>query len=796
MFTTFIVFLFLHPSSATASRLSSTLELAFGGGFGEGGGDDDGRGKNPISEWSSTIGIATAIVGNLLISVALNTQRYAHVRINRELERNRQRRKWERASPRLDRSEDENSHSYGTLHRPSGVDRAERTPSNGFRHGLQESDSQGQAHQPRQSEDVAGDRLHHSSFSERTISSLEKSAASLDRQSYLHSPYWWCGLVLMMIGEAGNFLAYGFAPASIVSPLGVVALVSNCIIAPFMLKEKFRQRDFWGVVVAIAGAVIVVLSAKTSEVKIGPGDIWGMITRWEFETYMGITLTFMVILMWVSERYGRKSILIDLGLVALFGGYTALSTKGVASLLSYRLWHVITFPITYGLVAVLVISAMMQIRYLNRSLQRFDSTQVIPTQFVLFTISVILGSAILYRDFESATLARSLKFVGGCALTFLGVYLITSGRPTPTADDEQSDDEEETIGLLGGNPYRDHVDELDGDHSNGRHSSDTVVPISDNKPSSARSLPFSDEVDLGSEEENGDSTPRARLAGSPTSALYSVSDTSSILRSFDASPQDIDTNPFLTPNHESSNPNSAILHSPSQPEMRPPQTPVLLQFPSAPGLTEFPPRHELQTPQHSPRRPTTPRTDPHRLTSRPPLSLRFSPGPFLPPLSGGLSGGLSAVVADSLRRGEGFSRRRSLHGGTRQQFTNRLLETAAPADRDAPAVHRPDITENCGEEEQDQFDFSRQHERDLTALEPDSGIQRTTSTVTPQITNNEPQRLRSLSDSWNGGIFRLGGSVRLSSRRLRDRLNFGSSNVSQSDSRTPPPTAENSGRPE
>ena len=29
----------------------------------------------------------------------------------------------------------------------------------------------------------------------------------------------------MTIGEAGNFLAYGFAPASIVSPLGVVALV-------------------------------------------------------------------------------------------------------------------------------------------------------------------------------------------------------------------------------------------------------------------------------------------------------------------------------------------------------------------------------------------------------------------------------------------------------------------------------------------------------------------------------------------------------------------------------------------
>lgn len=123
----------------------------------------------------------------------------------------------------------------------------------------------------------------------------------------------------MTIGEAGNFLAYGFAPASIVSPLGVVSLVSNCLIAPFMLKETFRRRDFCGVVVAITGAVTIVLSAKRSETKIGPDDMWMMITRWEFELYLGITIALILVLMWASERYGSTTILIDLGLVGLFG---------------------------------------------------------------------------------------------------------------------------------------------------------------------------------------------------------------------------------------------------------------------------------------------------------------------------------------------------------------------------------------------------------------------------------------------------------------------------------------------
>jgi len=124
---------------------------------------------------------------------------------------------------------------------------------------------------------------------------------------------------MMTVGEAGNFLAYGFAPASIVSPLGVVALISNCIIAPFVLKEPFRKRDGVGVFIAVTGAVTVVLSASDNNPKLGPGEIWKLIGTWEFETYLGITVAVIIGLMAASNKYGGKSIFIDLGLVGLFG---------------------------------------------------------------------------------------------------------------------------------------------------------------------------------------------------------------------------------------------------------------------------------------------------------------------------------------------------------------------------------------------------------------------------------------------------------------------------------------------
>ena len=273
---------------------------------------DKGDTGSKLREWSSLIGIVTAIVGNILISFALNIQRYAHIRLGREHDKKPG--EW-----RDGRSRNGNR-DYGTQQVEIAEERAqlnlETLPEEGPTGKGQYSNGYGS--NTALAEAVS---LHSRSSSESTVKQSEKLKPHADRKTYLKSPYWWAGIILMTAGEAGNFLAYGFAPASIVSPLGVVALVSNCIIAPVLLKERFRQRDFWGVLVAIAGAVTIVLSAKNSETKMGPGDVWAAITRWEFETYLGITAALIIVLMWASGRYGEKTILIDLGLVGLFGTY-------------------------------------------------------------------------------------------------------------------------------------------------------------------------------------------------------------------------------------------------------------------------------------------------------------------------------------------------------------------------------------------------------------------------------------------------------------------------------------------
>lgn len=125
-----------------------------------------------------------------------------------------------------------------------------------------------------------------------------------------------------------------------------------------------------------------------------------------------------------------------------------MATKGVSSMLSSTLLGAFTTPVTYVLISILLGTAIMQVRYVNKALQRFDSTQVIPIQFVSFTLCVIIGSAVLYRDFESTTTKRAFKFIGGCLLTFFGVFLITSGRPSVDEDEETLSDDEDIVDTI------------------------------------------------------------------------------------------------------------------------------------------------------------------------------------------------------------------------------------------------------------------------------------------------------------------------------------------------------------
>ncbi|ETW84543.1 hypothetical protein HETIRDRAFT_458251 [Heterobasidion irregulare TC 32-1] len=253
---------------------------------------------------------------------------------------------------------------------------------------------------------------------------------------YLKSKLWWAGFLLMNVGELGNFISYAFAPASIVAPLGTFALIANCLFAPLLLGERFRRRDLLGILLAIVGAVTVVLSSNPSDTRLPPAALLAAVQQRIFVAYSVAYLVGAVVLAGLSER--GEWVLVDIGLCALFGGFTVLATKGVSTLLTMEYMDVFAEWITYPILAILIGTGIGQIKYLNRALMRYDSKVVIPIQFVLFNLSAILGSAILYGDFRRAKFHQFVTFLYGCGATFAGVWIIAWAPSAPGEGGEEA----------------------------------------------------------------------------------------------------------------------------------------------------------------------------------------------------------------------------------------------------------------------------------------------------------------------------------------------------------------------
>ncbi|GAA6036204.1 hypothetical protein JCM8097_006834 [Rhodosporidiobolus ruineniae] len=275
--------------------------------------------------------------------------------------------------------------------------------------------------------DDGGPRLRR----QRSRSSTRKPRTD---KGYLRSKTWLLGFFLLNAGEFCNFLAYGFAPPSVVAPLGLVTLVANVFLAPAIVGEPFRKRDLIGVLVAVLGGATVVYSSRSSDKKPTPDEFLTAISRPLFIAYAIISLLLMLCLAYLSRtKYGDRFVLVDLSLCALAGAFTVLSTKAISSFINLN--PVVAFKswITYPVLLVLAGTAAVQVNFVNKSLQRFESRVVVPLQYCTFALSTILGSAVLYRDFDNIPFPSLLNFAFGCTVCGAGVYLLTRGPGTSSS---------------------------------------------------------------------------------------------------------------------------------------------------------------------------------------------------------------------------------------------------------------------------------------------------------------------------------------------------------------------------
>ncbi|XP_059647507.1 probable magnesium transporter NIPA6 isoform X2 [Cornus florida] len=255
--------------------------------------------------------------------------------------------------------------------------------------------------------------------------------AGVGGYTYLLEPLWWAGMVTMIVGEVANFVAYVYAPAVLVTPLGALSIIVSAVLAHFMLKEQLRQMGVLGCVSCVVGSVVIVIHAPQEHTPTSVQEIWTLATQPAFLIYVAATLSIVLALILHFEpRYGQTNILVYLGICSLMGSLTVVSIKaiGIAIKLTLEGISQIGYPQSWFFLTVAIICVITQLNYLNKALDTFNAAVVSPIYYAMFTTLTIIASAIMFKDWSGQTASSIASEICGFITVLSGTIILHATR--------------------------------------------------------------------------------------------------------------------------------------------------------------------------------------------------------------------------------------------------------------------------------------------------------------------------------------------------------------------------------
>ncbi|KAK3411278.1 probable magnesium transporter NIPA6 isoform X1 [Eucalyptus grandis] len=260
-------------------------------------------------------------------------------------------------------------------------------------------------------------------------------SASVGGYGYLLEPLWWIGMITMVVGEVANFVAYIYAPAVLVTPLGALSIIVSAVLAHFLLNEKLQRMGMLGCLLCIVGSTIIVLHAPEELSVDSVEEIWELATQPAFLLYTAsVVAVALVLILYCAPRYGQTNILVYVGICSTIGSLTVMSIKaiGIAIELTLEGSNQAVYFQTWIFAMVAVTCIITQLNYLNMALDTFNTTVVSPIYYAMFTAFTILASAIMFKDYSGQSASSIASELCGFITVLSGTAVLHSTRdPDP-----------------------------------------------------------------------------------------------------------------------------------------------------------------------------------------------------------------------------------------------------------------------------------------------------------------------------------------------------------------------------
>ncbi|CAK9326114.1 unnamed protein product [Citrullus colocynthis] len=245
--------------------------------------------------------------------------------------------------------------------------------------------------------------------------------------SYLYEPLWWVGMITMVIGEIANFAAYAFAPAILVTPLGALSIIISAALAHIILRERLNIFGILGCVLCVVGSTTIVLHAPQEREIESVKEVWDLATEPAFLLYAALMIaTTLVLIIHFVPHYGQTYVMVYIGVCSIVGSLSVMSVKalGIALKLTFSGMNQLTYPQTWAFTMVVITCVIIQINYLNKALDTFNTAVVSPTYYVMFTSLTILASIIMFKDWDRQSAIQIFTQMCGFVTILAGTFLL------------------------------------------------------------------------------------------------------------------------------------------------------------------------------------------------------------------------------------------------------------------------------------------------------------------------------------------------------------------------------------
>ncbi|XP_047669327.1 magnesium transporter NIPA2 isoform X2 [Tachysurus fulvidraco] len=228
-------------------------------------------------------------------------------------------------------------------------------------------------------------------------------------------------------GEAANFAAYAFAPATLVTPLGALSVLVSAVLSSYFLSERLNLHGKLGCLLSVLGSTTMVIHAPQEEEIDSLKDMAEKLMDPGFAVFATfVIIVALIFICIVGPRHGQSNILVYITICSVIGSLSVSCVKGLGIAIKEVIAGQPVFgnPLAWLLLASLVVCVSTQINYLNKALDIFNTSLVTPIYYVFFTTSVLTCSAILFKEWEHMGYDDVIGTLSGFLTIIVGIFLL------------------------------------------------------------------------------------------------------------------------------------------------------------------------------------------------------------------------------------------------------------------------------------------------------------------------------------------------------------------------------------